>query len=220
MRILFAILGALVWNAMAAAEDAAPATPKPAQPSGAPIGATVAPADTEDAGLVIAPKTEAPAQANPQAPAQPAGAFTNTPQAAPPADRKPGEPLVSGNGQLFIGPKLIAASAGQGDGAKPAVLPAAPQNNTPPANGNQPQPQQGGYQVPVLRLPIMFPSTSISSAGGPNMNFQVTGDAKIETREIVAPLPIGGYGPYLTPYNLPYAYGTAKPAADKAPAKK
>ncbi|MBI3829075.1 MAG: hypothetical protein HY291_06145 [Planctomycetes bacterium] len=231
MRFPFAMLGVFIWASALAAEEAAP-TP-PAQPAGAPIGATFAPANTEDTGLVIAPKTDAPAPANQpaqgqsgaQVGAQP-GAWGSGPQAAPPADRKPGEPIISGEGQLIIGPKITAAAA-QGDGAKPVVLPAAPQKNTPPANATQPQPAPqttgGSRQMPVLRLPIMFPSTSISSAGGPNMNFQVTGDAQLETREIVAPLPLGAYGPYLTPYSLPYAYGSARPAApDKAqtPAKK
>ncbi|MCW8129077.1 MAG: hypothetical protein KIS92_01720 [Planctomycetota bacterium] len=116
--------------------------------------------------------------------------------------------IVYERNPLTIGPVVAKTEPD----AKPAAgQPAqAPKKET--KQEPKPTPEDGAqaeaYRMPILRLPIQFPSTSIASAGGPNMRFQTTGDAKLETREIVAPLPLGAsYGPPAYSTRIPFAYG-------------
>lgn len=146
-----------------------------------------------------------------------------------PAGDATGKPavIVYDKNTLNIAPRAQQAPAEQ----KPAAeapkqqAPAQPANDpaknpAKPADDSARSVDPRGYRVPVLRLPIMFPSTSITSAGGPDGRMQVTSDAQLETREIIAPLPLGAtfWRPQYTT-RVPYAYGTGSGYTPPQPAQ-
>lgn len=160
--------------------------------------------DTQTEHLVIAPKAAIVLRSGVLAPA---GDSTLKPV------------LVYEKYSLTIGPSAAKATheaKPAGDKGKPAEKPKDSGKKTFEENNAGSE----ASRVPVLRLPIQFPSTSITSAGGPNGRFQVTGDGQLETREIVAPLPLSAYygqSGYTTKVTFSYGAGSGyeKPKASE-----
>ena len=97
-------------------------------------------------------------------------------------NRKPGEPIIVGNGtQVPQTQNGAVAQSNQSQGAERS---------------------QVMRDYPVLRLPIDLPSSSIFSVATGFGRFQFSQDAKLETREIVIPLPVG-YWPYANYLSAP-----------------
>lgn len=144
-----------------------------------------------DDGLTIKAKSETPT-AKPASPRPMTVPVWGSETLAQPETRRPGDLLISGRQ-----PQAVLA--------KPAA------DATPPTT----QP----WTLPIVRLPLMLPLSNITSAGNTGARMQVSSDGKFETREIVAPLPVGPLNTGLNPVRLPYAYGQSNTPAVTPPAK-
>lgn len=198
LQALILSASGLTWNLYAAETPAVPAA---------------------DDGLTIKAKTET-LTAKPTAPRPTTVPAWGSEASSEPELRKPGELLISGRQpQVIIAKPLQAADTSA----------AAPQTESQPAqNQNVPSakpatdsvlPATHPWTLPIVRLPIMFPSNNITSAGGSGARIQVSGDGKIEMREIIAPLPVGPLHTGLNPVRLPYVYGQSNTPAATPPAK-
>lgn len=156
------------------------------------LHATESPAvPAADDGLTIKARTET-LTAKPASPRPMTVPVWGSETLAQPETRRPGDLLISSRQ-----PQAVLA--------KPAA------DATPPTT----QP----WTLPIVRLPLMLPSSNITSAGNTGARVQVSNDGKIETREIVAPLPIVPLNTGLNPVRMPHTYGESNTPTVTPPAK-